>query len=148
VYLIARLNFLFDPENEVFLTADSICEFFGTKKSTVGNKATQIEKACDLEFGAEGFCSAEISDGLTLVELPNGLVIPKNMLPELEVVYDVADDEETEILEEFMAERRRLEEREAAEKKARRAEINRKISEDRKEKTKEDDKQLSLFDEF
>jgi hypothetical protein len=76
------------------------------------------------------------------------LVIPKNMLPELEVVYDVADDEETEILEEFMAERRRLEEREAAEKKARRAEINRKISEDRKEKTKEDDKQLSLFDEF
>jgi hypothetical protein len=148
VYVIARLNFLFDPENEVFLTADTICEFFGTKKSTVGNKATQIEKACDLGFGAEGFCSAEICDALTLVELPNGLVIPKNMLPELEVVYEVADDEETEKLEEFMAERRRLEEREAAEKKARRAKINRKVAEDRKEKKKEDDKQLSLFDEF
>jgi hypothetical protein len=148
VYVIARLNFLFDPKNELFLTADTISEFFGAKKSTIGNKATQIEKACNLGFGAEGFCSAEISDALTLVELPNGLVIPKDMLAELEVVYEVADDEETKRLEEFMAERRRREEREAAEKKARRAEINRKIAEKRKEKKKEDDKQLSLFDEF
>ena len=55
VYVIARLNFLFDPENELFLTADTICEFFGAKKTTIGNKATQIEKACNLGFGAEGF---------------------------------------------------------------------------------------------
>ena len=57
VYVIARLNFLFDPENELFLTADTICEFFGTKKSTVGSKATQIEKICNLGLGAEGFCA-------------------------------------------------------------------------------------------
>ena len=44
IYVITRLNFLFDREQEYFLTADTICEFFGTKKSTVGNKATQIEK--------------------------------------------------------------------------------------------------------
>jgi len=148
VYVIARLNFLFDPENELFLTADTICEFFGTKKSTIGNKATQIEKACNLGFGAEGFCSAEISDALTLVELPNGLLIPQDMLREFEAVYEVADDEETEELEEFMAERRRREERAAAKKKARRAEINRKLAENRNEKKKEDDKQLSLFDGF
>lgn len=146
IYVIARLNFLFDPESEFFLSADTVCDFFGTKKSTVGNKATQIEKACNLEMGAEGLCSPEISDALTLVELPDGLVIPNSMLPEFDVVYEVADEEETKELEKFMAEQQRLKERKAAEKKARRAEINRKIAEDKKKKKKEQDKQLKLFD--
>ncbi|MCJ7772671.1 MAG: DUF6398 domain-containing protein, partial [Desulfobacterales bacterium] len=57
IYVIARLNFLFDSENELFLSADTICDFFGTKKSTIGNKATQIEKACNLGIGAQGYCS-------------------------------------------------------------------------------------------
>jgi hypothetical protein len=146
IYVIARLNFLFDPESEFFISADTVCDFFSAKKSTVGNKATQIEKACNLGLGAEGLCSPEISDALTLVELPNGLVIPKSMLPELDIVYELADEEETKELEEFMAEQQRLKERKAAEKKARRAEINRKIAEDKKKKKKEHDKQLKLFD--
>jgi hypothetical protein len=146
IYVIARLNFLFDPENEFFLSADTVCDFFGTKKSTVGNKATQIEKACNLGLGAEGLCSPEISDALTLVELPDGLVIPKSMLPGLDIVYELADEEETKELEKFIAEQQRLKERKAAEKKARRTEINRKIAEDKKKKKKERDKQLKLFD--
>jgi len=81
IYVIARLNFLFDPENALFLSTDTICDFFGTKKSTIGNKATQIENACNLGMGAHGYCNPEISDALTLVELPNGLVIPKSMMP-------------------------------------------------------------------
>ncbi len=146
VYVIARLNFLFDPESEFFLTADTICDFFGTKKSTIGSKASYIENICNLGLGAEGFCSPKISDSLTLVELPNGLVIPKSMLTELDFVVEAADDEKTKELEEFMAEQQWLKEREIAEKKARRAEINRKIAEDKKRKKKENDKQLGLFD--
>lgn len=146
VYVIARLNFLFDPESEFFLTAETICDFFGTKKSTIGSKASYIENICNLGLGAEGFCSPKISDSLTLVELPNGLVIPKSMLTELDFVVEAADDEETKELEEFMVEQQRLKEREIAEKKARRAEINRKIAEDKKRKKKENDKQLGLFD--
>ena len=146
VYVIARLNFLFDPESEFFLTADTICDFFGTKKSTIGSKASQIENICNLGLGAEGFCNQKISDALTLVELPNGLVIPKSMLTELDFVVEPADDEETKELEEFMAAQQRLKEREIAEKKARRVEINRKIAEDKKRKKKENDKQLGLFD--
>jgi len=148
VYVIARLNFLFDMENEFFLSADTICDFFGTKKSTIGNKASQIEKVCNLGLGAEGFCSPDITDALTLVELPNGLVVPKDMLPEFDIVYELADDEDTKEIEQFMDERRRLQERKAAEKKARRVEINRKIAEEKKKKKKENDKQLSLFDDF
>ena len=146
VYVIARLNFLFDSENELFLTADTICDYFDTKKSTIGSKATYIENVCNIGLGAEGFCSPKISDSLTLVELPNGLVVPKSMLTELDFVVEAADDEETKELEEFMAEQQRLKEREIAEKKARRAEINRKIAEDKKKKKKENDKQLALFD--
>lgn len=144
--MIARLNFLFDPESEFCLTADTICDFFGTKKSTIGSKATHIENICNLGLGAEGFCNQKISDSLTLVELPNGLLIPKSMLPEFEIVYEPASNEETKESEEFMAAQQRLKEREIAEKKARRVEINRKIAEDKKRKKKENDKQLGLFD--
>jgi hypothetical protein len=148
IYVIARLNFLFDPESEFFLSADTVCDFFGTKKSTVGNKATQIERACNLGLGAEGLCRPEISDALTLVELPSGLVVPKNMLPKFDIVYEVADEEDTKEIEQFMDEQRRLKERKAAEKKARRAEINRKIAKEKKKRKIDNDKQLSLFDDF
>ena len=130
IYVIARLNFLFDPKNELFLSTDTICDFFGTRKSTVGSKATQIEKACKLGIGAEGFCSPEISDTMTLVELPNGFIIPKSMLPDFEIVYEIADEEESRGIEKFMDEQQRLKERKVAEKK----------------KKKRQDRQLSLFD--
>jgi hypothetical protein len=148
IYVIARLNFLFDPENEFFLSADTICDFFGSKKSTVGSKATQIEKICNLGLGAEGFCSPEISDALTLVELPNGLIIPKSMLPKPEIVVEFADEKEEKEYQEYMAEQRRLKEQEAVEKKARRTESNRKIAEEKKKKKEKSDKQLGLFDGY
>ena len=144
IYAIARLNFLFDPENELFLSADTICDFFGTKKSTIGNKATQIEKACNIGIGAQGYCSPEISDALTLVELPNGLVIPKSMLPKPEIVVEFADKKEEREFQEYMAEQKRLKDQKTQEEKTRRAEINRKIARD---KRKEQDGQLSLFDD-
>ena len=146
VYVIARLNFLFDSESEFFLTADTICDYFSTKKSTIGSKATYIENVCNIGLGAEGFCSPKISDSLTLVELPNGLVIPKSMLPEFKFVVEAANDEETKELEEFMAEQQRHKAREIAEKKDRHAEINRKMAKDKKRKKKENNKELGLFD--
>jgi len=144
IYVIARLNFLFDPENELFLSGDTISDFFGTKKSTIGNKAAQIEKACNLGIGAQGYCSPEISDALTLVELPSGLVIPKSMLPKPEIVVEFADEKEEKEFQEYMAEQKRLKERKTEEEKARQAEINRKIARD---KRKDQDGQLSLFDD-
>jgi len=83
VYVIARLNFLFDTENPNYLTADVICDFFGTKKSTVSTKATDIEKACNIRMGEEGLCSSDISDSLSLVQLTNGLVITRKQAKEM-----------------------------------------------------------------
>jgi hypothetical protein len=84
IYVIARLNFLFDSLNPCHISADTICDFFKTKKSTVSAKATQIEDDCDLSMGEEGFCNQEIRDTLTLYETPEGFVFPKSMLPQIE----------------------------------------------------------------
>jgi len=80
LYVIARLNFLFDPESDVPLSPDRICDYFDTVKSTVGNKASLIQKTCDLYYGAEGFCRQDIIDMFTFVETPEGFILPKNML--------------------------------------------------------------------
>lgn len=86
VYVIARLNFLFDTENPNYLKADTICDFFGTKKSTVSTKATEIEKACNIRMGEEGLCSSDISDSLSLVQLTNGMVLTRKQAKEMGIV--------------------------------------------------------------
>jgi hypothetical protein len=142
IYVIARLNFLFDKENENSITSDIICDFFKTKKSTIGNKATQIEKACNLSIGAEGYCSKDITDSFTFFRTPEGFILPKNMLKVLEFGIEAADDEEAEEIERFLENQQRIEEQKTEERRTRRAEINRKIAEKKK-----GFRQLSLFDD-
>jgi hypothetical protein len=86
VYVIARLNFLFDRSNPHYLPPDVICDFFGTKKSTVSSKAAEIEKACRIRMGQEGLCNPDISDGLTYVQLSNGMVVSKRMAKEMGIL--------------------------------------------------------------
>jgi hypothetical protein len=151
IYVIARLNFLFDKENQYVLTADTICKFFGCSKSTIGNKATSIEQACNLSFGAEGFCSPEISDALTLVELPNGMIATKSMVKgwgstePSDFVCEVADPETEKELHAFMAEKERQRQAEQQKRIQHRTEINRRIADEKKKKKNKS--QLSLFDD-
>jgi len=86
VYVIARLNLLFDSSNPHYLPPNRICDFFGTKKSTIAAKASEIEKACRIRMGQEGLCTTEISDSLEILELPNGLVLTKKMAREMGIV--------------------------------------------------------------
>lgn len=86
VYVIARLNFLFDRSSPHYMTADDICDFFGTKKSTVSARATEIERACRIGIGHEGLCSEEISDSLIYVKLSNGMVISKKMAKQMGIM--------------------------------------------------------------
>jgi hypothetical protein len=86
VYVIARLNFLFDKASPNYLTPDRICGYFATKKGTVSARAAEIEKLCRIRVGHEGLCRPEISDELTFVELPNGMVLPKRMAREMGIL--------------------------------------------------------------
>jgi hypothetical protein len=91
VYAIARINFLFDPTNEVYLMADEICDFFGTKKSTVGNKAAQIQKTCDVWIGDPEFSNPEIAEMFTAYETPEGFIIPASLLRDQKITFDSAE---------------------------------------------------------
>ena len=82
IYVISRLNFLFDSKSSNPLTADMICDFFGTKKSTVSSKATDIEKACKIKMGEESLCGSDISDSLSFVQLSNGLIVTRGQAKE------------------------------------------------------------------
>ena len=86
VYAIARLNFLFDRNSPAYLPPDDICAFFGTKKSTTANKAAEIERVCRIRIGQEGLCAPDVSDALTFVKLPNGMVIPKSMARQMGLI--------------------------------------------------------------
>lgn len=43
IYAIGSINFLFDKSFKPYMTADQISEYFGTKNSTVFNKAREIK---------------------------------------------------------------------------------------------------------
>jgi hypothetical protein len=88
ICVIARLNFLYDKTNPHHITKESICEFFTTKSTTVGQKATAIENACKIGMAEPGLCSSELSDRFTFFQLPNGLIITKQMAAEMGMVIE------------------------------------------------------------
>ncbi len=106
IYLIARLNFLFNDSN---ISPDLICEFFKTNKSTTGNKATYIERRCDLYLGKEGYVTQDIVDMFTYYETEEGLIIPKCFFDRLGARKNanVKEEENIPIHERRKAERER-----------------------------------------
>jgi hypothetical protein len=83
VYVIARLNFLFDRQSKPYLPPDTICNFFGTRKNTISAKATEIERVCKIRMGHDGLCSPDIAESLSFVQLPNGLVLTRGQAKEM-----------------------------------------------------------------
>ncbi len=97
VYVIARVNFLFDKASDNFLTADIICDFFGTKKKTTSNKATTIEKTLNISIGDKNFCISEIRESFSFVELPGGFIVSEKKANELigKAIIAVASEEDS-----------------------------------------------------
>lgn len=151
IHTIARLNFLYDDNNPDGhrITFDALCESFQTVKSTIGNKTNLIIKTCNIRIGQPEYSRSDITDMTSFYTTPEGFIINKSTAREMfgkEIVYEIANEEETAEIENFMAERKRLKEEKLQRKKERRLEINRMIAEKKKAKKQErDKKQLSLF---
>ncbi|MBN8248228.1 MAG: hypothetical protein J0L84_12395 [Verrucomicrobia bacterium] len=80
IHVIARMNFLFDRKQPVHLTFDTICGFFQTNKTTVGGKATEIERTLRLSPHAEpGLCRSQFRESFTMLQLSNGMVVSWSM---------------------------------------------------------------------
>lgn len=82
-HVIARVNFLYDPEHKLTLTLDKLCDFFGVKKRTIGDKASQILKLHDIYYDNEDYCDQSVVDAMSFVETPEGFIIPMNMLQDI-----------------------------------------------------------------
>ena len=122
IHVIARVNFLFDKSKQFALTADIICDFFHTKKTTISSKAKQIEDALNIRIAEPGLCSQELTDKFTFYKTPDGFIVPKSMASLL--IPDV-----------------RISNAKAAGKPAKKSKPSKK-----QQKIEDDDKQLKLFE--
>lgn len=145
VYVIARLNFLFDKESDLFISVDELCSYFNVKKSTIGNKATQIEKIHNISIGDKKYTKPEIAQSFQFYMTPEGFIIPSMQGPK-KIIVEAAEGEELEELRRYEEERKRKQAEELEKKRARRAEINRKIAEEKRKKRNPN--QLNLFDDL
>lgn len=147
ICIIARQNFLFDKANPCFLTVETICDFFDTKKTTVNNKARLVEDACDIGFAEPDYCTREIGEAFSFLEQPDGLIIPARM--SADITFERANEEESKEIEKFFEEVMRQEKEALAARRERRTEINREIAENKKRKKREHDtfRQPGLFED-
>ena len=145
VYVIARLNFLFDKDSDNYISVDELCDFFNVKKTTVGNKASQIEKIHNITLGDKQFTKPEIAKSFEFYMTQEGFVIPSFMFSGKEIIIEAAEGDDLEELIRYEEERKISREKKLEEKKARRTEINRKIAEEKRKKRNAG--QMNLFDD-
>ena len=87
VHVIARMNFLFDRNQPGHVTFDAICGSFQANKTTVGSKATEIERALRLRQHSEpGLCRSKFIDSFTTVQLSNGILVSLQMAKQMGLV--------------------------------------------------------------
>jgi len=84
VYAIGSINFLSDKSFEPYMTAEQICEYFGTKKSTLSSKAKQIKDMFDMWHHSPEFSTQHIAamNPLNDIVMVDGLIVPLSSIPE------------------------------------------------------------------
>lgn len=76
IYVIARLNFLFDKESDNTISINELCSYFNVIKSTIGNKATQIERMYAISLGDIRYTKPDIAKSFELYMTPEGFILP------------------------------------------------------------------------
>ena len=62
----------------------SFCDFFQTNKTTVGSKATEIERTLRLSQHSEpGLCRSEFLESFTTIRLSSGMVLSWEMAKQM-----------------------------------------------------------------
>ncbi|MGV8136825.1 MAG: DUF6398 domain-containing protein [Mangrovibacterium sp.] len=84
VYALCSINFLFDKSFEPYVTPEQISDYFGTKNSTVSNKAREIKDLFNMwhfnpEFSTRRMAENNPFNNLVMVD---GFIAPLNTLPD------------------------------------------------------------------
>jgi len=84
VYALGSINFLFDKSFEPYMTADQICEYFGTKNSSVASKAREIKDMLKMGHFDPEFSTQKMAESNPLHEMivVDGLIVPLKSLPQ------------------------------------------------------------------
>jgi len=84
VYAIGSINFLFDKSFKPYMTAEQISDYFGTKNSTVSNKARQINEMFDMGHFSPEFSTRHITENNPFndIVMVDGFIVPLSSIPE------------------------------------------------------------------
>ncbi|HHT22376.1 MAG TPA: hypothetical protein GXZ87_03545 [Bacteroidales bacterium] len=84
IHALGTINFLFDKSFEPYLSLDDINDYFGTKKSTTGNKSKQIRDLLKLSYWNNEFSTKNMqdSDPFANLVMVDGFIVPLDSLPE------------------------------------------------------------------
>jgi len=77
VYAIGSINFLFDRSFEPYATADDICNYFDTSKSTTSQKAKAIRDMFKMTYWDKEFSTTHMmeSNPFSHLVMVNGLIV-------------------------------------------------------------------------
>ena len=83
IHALGFINFLFDKSAEPYVSVNDIVDFFGTKKSTMGNKSKEIRDLLKLAYWDKDFSTGRMIDKNPFANLVmvNGLITPASVLP-------------------------------------------------------------------
>ncbi|GAB1855273.1 hypothetical protein MHTCC0001_01060 [Flavobacteriaceae bacterium MHTCC 0001] len=84
IYAIGSINFLFDKSSEPYISSKQISEYFGTKHTTVTNKAKVIKDMFDMWYFSPEFSTQNMQQNNPLNDLVmvDDLIVPICSLPE------------------------------------------------------------------
>lgn len=82
IYAIGSINFLFDKSFEPHMTAEQISKYFGTKNSTVSNKARQIHDMFEMGHYSPEFSTQRMTESnpFNRMVLVDGFIVPIDTL--------------------------------------------------------------------
>jgi hypothetical protein len=84
IHALGTINFLFDKSFEPYVSIDDINKFFGTNKSTTGNKSRQIRELLKLDLWDNEFSTQKMQNNHPFANLVmvDGFIVPLDTLPE------------------------------------------------------------------
>lgn len=91
VYAIGSINFLFDKSFKPFVTAQELCDYFGTKPGTTRQKARAIEEMFKLQYYDPEFSTKHmLADNpmKDLVMIDGFIVDKKSLSPKMEAYVE------------------------------------------------------------
>lgn len=83
VYAIGNINFLFDRSFKPYVSADDICKYFDTSKSTSSQKSKIVRDMFKLGYWDKEFSTSQMmkSNPFSNLVMVNGLIVDKQFLP-------------------------------------------------------------------